>query len=100
MIFDYFSKTLFINFTGENLNRTNLVIFKIILKMKKLIIVVLSMVCFMACKTENSKATSVETKTEVKTDAAQVYACPMDPEIKGKKGDKCSKCGMNLVHKD
>jgi hypothetical protein len=24
------------------------------------------------------------------------YACPMHPEITGKKGDTCSKCGMNL----
>jgi hypothetical protein len=23
-----------------------------------------------------------------------VYACPMHPEVKGKKGDKCPKCGM------
>lgn len=24
------------------------------------------------------------------------YACPMHPEITGKQGDKCSKCGMTL----
>lgn len=24
------------------------------------------------------------------------YACPMHPDIKGEKGDKCSKCGMDL----
>jgi len=24
------------------------------------------------------------------------YACPMHPEITGKKGDTCSKCGMDL----
>lgn len=24
------------------------------------------------------------------------YACPMHPEITGKAGDKCSKCGMDL----
>lgn len=24
------------------------------------------------------------------------YACPMHPEITGKQGDKCSKCGMEL----
>lgn len=27
---------------------------------------------------------------------AAVYACPMHPEITGKEGDKCSKCGMAL----
>jgi Heavy metal binding domain len=24
------------------------------------------------------------------------YACPMHPEVTGKDGDKCSKCGMKL----
>lgn len=24
------------------------------------------------------------------------YACPMHPEVKGKEGDTCSKCGMAL----
>jgi len=32
------------------------------------------------------------------------YACPMHPEVTGKDGDKCSKCGMKLEpvkeHKD
>ena len=27
---------------------------------------------------------------------AAVYACPMHPEVTGKDGDKCSKCGMAL----
>lgn len=25
-----------------------------------------------------------------------VYACPMHPEVKGKEGDTCYKCGMAL----
>ena len=25
------------------------------------------------------------------------YACPMHPEVTGNAGDKCPKCGMNLV---
>lgn len=30
-------------------------------------------------------------------DSAQMaYACPMHPEVTGKEGDKCSKCGMKL----
>ena len=28
---------------------------------------------------------------------AAVFACPMHPEITGKEGEKCSKCGMDLV---
>lgn len=27
---------------------------------------------------------------------ATVYACPMHPEVTGKEGDTCSKCGMKL----
>lgn len=31
-------------------------------------------------------------------DTTQVaYACPMHPEVTGKEGDKCSKCGMKLA---
>ncbi|HNP96880.1 MAG TPA: heavy metal-binding domain-containing protein [Cyclobacteriaceae bacterium] len=38
-------------------------------------------------------------------DTTQIaFACPMHPEITGKDGDKCSKCGMKLEpvkeHKD
>jgi Heavy metal binding domain len=25
------------------------------------------------------------------------YACPKHPEVTGNEGDKCPKCGMNLV---
>ncbi len=28
------------------------------------------------------------------------FACPMHPEVKGKEGDRCSKCGMALEHMD
>lgn len=30
-------------------------------------------------------------------DAAEVYHCPMHPEVTGHKGDSCPKCGMKLV---
>ncbi len=29
--------------------------------------------------------------------SAKSFACPMHPEVTGKKGDKCSKCGMELM---
>jgi nitrous oxide reductase accessory protein NosL len=44
----------------------------------------------------NEKAPVTTTPTE---DTTEVYACPMDPEITGKKGDTCSKCGMELTEK-
>lgn len=31
-----------------------------------------------------------------KTTSEKEYACPMHPEITGKKGDTCSKCHMDL----
>ena len=30
--------------------------------------------------------------------ADTVYACPMHHDVTGKKGDKCSKCGMELTN--
>ena len=42
-------------------------------------------------KTENHEQAEGE-KSEV------LYACPMHHEITGKKGDKCSKCGMELTN--
>lgn len=38
----------------------------------------------------------------MKTDTlhVHVFTCPMHPEITGKEGDKCAKCGMALTHKD
>ena len=37
---------------------------------------------------------TTETKTEQTT---EVYACPMHHDVTGVKGDKCSKCGMDLT---
>lgn len=64
--------------------------------MKNLILMLLTMLfVFTACNSNSDK--SKETKTEQeKTPDDQVYSCPMHPEVKGKKGDKCPKCGMEL----
>ena len=59
---------------------------KIILSVFLLGIVMVS--CKQEAKPETGEAT-VETSTEV-------YACPMHPEVTGKKGDVCTDCGMNL----
>ena len=63
-----------------------------------LIAVMIVSVCF-SCGTktdqsEQEEANSTEQVTEV------VYACPMHPEVTGKKGDTCSKCGMPLEEVD
>ncbi len=49
-------------------------------------------IAFAAC---NTKQTAETTTTTEQSD--QLYACPMHPEVTGKKGDKCSKCGMELT---
>ncbi|MFM9989261.1 DUF3347 domain-containing protein [Flavobacterium sp.] len=46
----------------------------------------------------NQKNKQVETATSETTETtSQLYACSMHPEVTGKKGDKCSKCGMELT---
>lgn len=57
-------------------------------------------------KTENTTPTgpqqtettekAVDTTTETKP-VAQLYSCPMHPEVKGEKGSECPKCGMALT---
>ena len=62
-------------------------------------------------KTEKTTETTVTTDRAVKatgtTDAdghdhsgEHTYACPMHPEVTGKEGDLCPKCGMKLEHND
>jgi hypothetical protein len=43
---------------------------------------------------ENQQVESDTTKQQ--DEMAMVYACSMHPEITGKEGDSCSKCGMKL----
>ena len=46
----------------------------------------------------NQKSKESETTATEKTEATSLlYACSMHPEVTGKKGDKCSKCGMELT---
>ncbi|HRP01381.1 MAG TPA: heavy metal-binding domain-containing protein [Candidatus Kapabacteria bacterium] len=64
------------------------------LKLFLVSIVLLFSFAFISCSnTSNHK--EVEGSNTVKGD----YTCPMHPEVSGSKGDKCSKCGMNLVVK-
>jgi hypothetical protein len=44
-----------------------------------------------------AKQEQSEEHAATKSDSTQtVYACSMHPEVTGKEGDKCSKCGMAL----
>ena len=54
-----------------------------------------------ACNNTSKEKTSSET-TSVKSadEHAHTFACPMHPEVTGKEGDDCPKCGMKLEHND
>ena len=66
-----------------------------------------SVITVASCSTDSASNT-VTTPTAVAADTTaahaaggHTYACPMHPEVTSTKdGDKCSKCGMNLVHND
>ncbi len=56
-----------------------------------------------SCNSGDSKTVSAETTTTAATaehSSDHVFACPMHPEVTGKEGDECPKCGMKLEHND
>ena len=63
---------------------------------------------FSACnntkKTETTTTVSATSPTSAMDMAehsgTHTYACPMHPEVTGKEGDSCPKCGMKLEHND
>ncbi len=57
------------------------------------LVLVLSVVAFSACNNHAPQNNQPVTQT---ADASVLYACPMHPEITGKAGEQCSKCGMDL----
>ena len=65
--------------------------------MKNIIISAIVMAfVFTACNSNTGKTKETKTGQEG-SPIEQVYACSMHPEVTGKKGDKCSKCGMELT---
>ena len=58
---------------------------------------------FASCNTNSNQETTTTTSEHEHTEGdnhVHIFACPMHPEVTGKEGDKCSKCGMALVHND
>ncbi len=64
--------------------------------MKKIIATAIIMAFVVtSCNQKNKEAvTDSSSNTEETT---ELYACPMHPEVQGKKGEACSKCGMELT---
>ena len=57
---------------------------------------------FFSCnnnKVETKTATTDSTATKHEG-GDHIFACPMHPEVTGKEGDSCPKCGMKLEHND
>ena len=77
--------------------------------MKSLILSALLMAfVFTACNSNSDKTkdttpaknTTMDTTAKpaiMEPVAEQLYACPMHPEVIGKKDESCSKCGMKLT---
>ena len=66
--------------------------------MRKLALIFISGLFFYACSNDNTTGTKETTTADA--DHEHVYRCPMHPEVTGKEGDTCPKCGMKLEHID
>lgn len=60
--------------------------------MKALILTAILAITLVSC---NHKTKETENNTSVNSN--EKFACPMHPEVTGKKGEDCSKCGMELT---
>ncbi len=77
---------------------------RIQIKTTTAICVIAASLFIVSCNNSNTKENSA-TKTEEHNHAEgehheHIFACPMHPDVTGKEGDKCSKCGMALEHMD
>lgn len=64
--------------------------------MKNLILSAIAMLfVLVSCNQKNKEALTTDSQKTEST--SQLYACSMHPEVTGKKGEKCSKCGMELT---
>ena len=73
------------------------------LKTSMTVIAITATTFFTACNNSSYKKTAkTDTiKMEMTHDGSDhVFACPMHPEVTGKEGDTCPKCGMKLEHND
>ena len=73
-------------------------------------LIVFVLCAFVACQNQGrsdhqerkleEESSTLPPQMQAKTDTmhVHVFACPMHPEVTGKEGDKCPKCGMALVH--
>lgn len=75
---------------------------KQVLKLTTAFIAICVITFLEACNNSGSAKTETtdSTNMEAAHGADHVFACPMHPEVTGKEGDECPKCGMKLEHND
>ena len=75
---------------------------KTYLKISTALLAIAGALTFTACN--NNEANKIEASTTDSATASHsgdhTFACPMHPEVTGKEGDNCPKCGMKLEHND
>jgi len=64
--------------------------------MKKIILATVIMFAIVTSCNQKGKEADAQS-TETSTSANELFACPMHPEVTGKKGEDCPKCGMELT---
>lgn len=69
------------------------------------VLAIIGAISFTSCNNgsgETKTLTTDSTKTGATAEHSSdhIYACPMHPEVTGKEGDECPKCGMKLEHND
>jgi hypothetical protein len=65
--------------------------------MKNIILSSIAVVFLFTACNQKSKQAAAATNSETTKSSSARYACPMHPEITGKKAAVCSKCGMELT---
>ncbi|WP_409416599.1 heavy metal-binding domain-containing protein [Flavobacterium sp. PS2] len=65
-------------------------------KLKILLLGTASIAMLSACNNTGKKQNTSDMDIHQHANEVTNYVCPMHPEVTGKKGEKCSKCGMEL----
>ena len=76
---------------------------KQVLKITMSVFAISTVIFFAACNTgtgDAKKDSADSTNTTAAHSNDHIFACPMHPEVTGKEGDTCPKCGMKLEHND
>ena len=60
-------------------------------------ILTLALIAFVTISCNQNKSVPENETVNTTETTEQMYACPMHPEIIGKKGATCSECGMELT---